>query len=211
MTTETVKFDVGGTKYRVSRSLIEQYPESVLARMVSDTWQDDPEKELFVERDGLRFRCVLDYMRDKKVHVPVGVSKAAVLQDLEYFGFTAIPDGAIDMECADNSAASHHKKLMIEITSRGTSYCLELVAFTCYLNYLNYISVVGATVVGRRLYVTLGEKDFPTYGFSWVKKVVSSDANLKQLPQYLAKHGLHYSSMHSDSNSIKICLETSDA
>lgn len=39
----------------------------MLARLVSETRQKDPEEEIFVERDGLRFRCVLNYMRNQQV------------------------------------------------------------------------------------------------------------------------------------------------
>jgi hypothetical protein len=42
----TVKFNVGGRHYEVSRSLIETFPETMLAKMVSETWQKDPEATL---------------------------------------------------------------------------------------------------------------------------------------------------------------------
>jgi hypothetical protein len=41
----------------------------MLARMASKTWQTDPEAAMFVDRDGERFRYILDYMRDGKVHL----------------------------------------------------------------------------------------------------------------------------------------------
>lgn len=102
--TKTVKFNVGGTKYEVSRTLIEGYPDTMLERLVSDTWQTDPEKEIFIERDGLRFRYVLDYMRDKRAF-PLTVSVASVLLELEYFGFIDVPPGSIDGSCAVVEAA----------------------------------------------------------------------------------------------------------
>lgn len=101
-TTTTVVFDVGGTVYKVSRSLLNQYPTTMLARMVSDTWNgvDDDDRidttndPLFVDRDGERFRYILDYMRDgPNISLPVTVSKDNFLIDLEYFGFENInPD-----------------------------------------------------------------------------------------------------------------------
>ena len=36
--TSTVSFNVGGRIYEVSRSLLEQYPDTMLARMASDMW-----------------------------------------------------------------------------------------------------------------------------------------------------------------------------
>ena len=83
----TVQLDVGGTIYKVSRSLLESFPDTMLARMVSETWQKDPNKPIFVERDGESFRYVLHYMRDGHVFLPITMSKDAVLKDLEYYGF----------------------------------------------------------------------------------------------------------------------------
>lgn len=38
MTPATVLFDVGGTIYRVAKSLLDKYPETILAKMASKTW-----------------------------------------------------------------------------------------------------------------------------------------------------------------------------
>ncbi|CAB9519416.1 PotAssium voltage-gated channel [Seminavis robusta] len=81
--TKTAELNVGGSKYEVSRSLIEQYPDTMLARLVSETWQRD-EQEIFIDRSGLRFQYVLDYMRDKKVHVGLGILVAAIKTELQY-------------------------------------------------------------------------------------------------------------------------------
>lgn len=102
---DTVRFDVGGTIYRVSRSLIQQYPDTMLARITSDTWsqqraQSDggggvklDDEPIFLERDGGRFRHVLDYMRDGgRIHLPHTVCREAFLRDLDYFGFVPNDD-----------------------------------------------------------------------------------------------------------------------
>ena len=70
-----VNFNVGGTRYEVARSLIEMHPDTMLARMVSEQWQADPSKEVFIERNGSRFEYVLDYLRDGKVSLPFSVCK----------------------------------------------------------------------------------------------------------------------------------------
>jgi len=36
---KTVHFNVGGNIYKVSRSLLEQHPDTMLARLASDTWR----------------------------------------------------------------------------------------------------------------------------------------------------------------------------
>jgi len=94
----TVRFNVGGTVYEVSRSLLNQHPDTMLARLASDTWQsvgneDDDDKDdgndaIFIERNGERFQYCLDYMRDGgTVGLPATVSEQGFLQDLAYYGF----------------------------------------------------------------------------------------------------------------------------
>ena len=146
-TMSTVYFDVGGTKYRVSRSLIEIYPKTMLARLVSDTWQEDPDKEIFIDRDGDRFRYVLDYMRHRKVSLPVTeLTKHALLQELDYFGFENVDSDAIDTRYESNYEAIKHVanlskqskeeidgyKEAIEDLSRGIE-CLNSAIFHCAL------------------------------------------------------------------------------
>ena len=145
-----IQFDVGGHGYKVSRSMIELYPESMLARLISDEWNatrratttttknssssskkvvpsssrekriklsddtapdndnnkstdaaadtaavddddastdDDQEtKTIFIDRDGLRFRYVLDYLRDHEINLPMTESREAMHKELEYYG-----------------------------------------------------------------------------------------------------------------------------
>ena len=63
----------------------------MLARLVAERWNGGSSgvtQEIFIDRCGARFDFVLDYLRDGQVHIPLGVSKAAVMNDLQYFGFT---------------------------------------------------------------------------------------------------------------------------
>jgi len=81
-----VKFNIGGTRYEVARSLLEGHPDTMVARMASEDWQQNAEAEIFIERDGTRFKYFLDYLRDGKVSLPLSVSKAAMLEDMKYYG-----------------------------------------------------------------------------------------------------------------------------
>ena len=83
-----VKFNVGGTRYEVARSLIGMHPDTMLARIVSNEWQMDPSKEVFIERDGSRFKYVLDYLRNGKALVSNDVCKESILAELQYFGIS---------------------------------------------------------------------------------------------------------------------------
>ena len=58
---EIVQFDVGGRLFKTSRSLIDKHEGTMLARLVSDTWQEDPTKPVFIDRDGDIFAQVLNF------------------------------------------------------------------------------------------------------------------------------------------------------
>ena len=57
------KFDVGGKLYKVSRALIDEHSRTVLGKLVSDTWNEDPEETVFIDRDGDIFAHVLNFLR----------------------------------------------------------------------------------------------------------------------------------------------------
>ena len=62
-TTNTIKFNVGGRSFEVSRDLIEKHSETMLGKLVSEAWQADPEEPVFIDRDGDIFAHVLNYLR----------------------------------------------------------------------------------------------------------------------------------------------------
>ena len=121
----TVRFNVGGTIYEVSRSLLEQHPNTMLTRMVSKTWlgeEEDNERKdeaLFIDRSGARFEYVLDFMRDgPKVSLPVTVSKEGFLKDLDYFGFDNVIPDDISMRSSYSVYMDTAKK-MDELETKG--------------------------------------------------------------------------------------------
>lgn len=56
---DTVKFNVGGRHFEVSRALVDDYSYTVLGKLVSDTWMEDHEKLVFIDRSGDIFAFVL--------------------------------------------------------------------------------------------------------------------------------------------------------
>jgi len=100
----TVSFNVGGHIHEVPRSLVETYPDTMLAALVKDAWQQNSNDDtpLFIDRDGARFGFVLDLMRDHQVHLPITVSKTALLVDLDYFGLE-VSGGAEEVNGAEDA------------------------------------------------------------------------------------------------------------
>ncbi|CAB9507515.1 BTB/POZ domain-containing protein [Seminavis robusta] len=144
----TVRFNVGGTKYEVSRSLLSQHQDTVLARMASATWQRNPHIEIFVERDGGRFKFVLDYMRDGQVILPASgqVSKESLLNELMYFGFDTADPSRIKVEFAHleepmpmSRITADHIEKMQELYNKRDKLDIEIsaniVAHACCVRY----------------------------------------------------------------------------
>lgn len=97
--TQTVTFNVGGEKFQVARSLLlDFYPNSMLAKAISERWQteQDPDEEIFLDRCPKLFRQVLEYLRNKKVDLPITVAKKAVLSELKYYCVDDVDEEAID-------------------------------------------------------------------------------------------------------------------
>ena len=63
MAEDTVKFNVGGRHFEVSKSLIAGHQDTVLGKLVSDTWNADPGKAVFIDRSSDLFAQVLEYLR----------------------------------------------------------------------------------------------------------------------------------------------------
>jgi hypothetical protein len=85
-TATTARLNVGGVHFEVSRSLIAKHDSSMLARLVSDTWQADPEAIIFIDRDGETFRHCLAFLRYGRVSLPLTVARDAFLRDMDYYG-----------------------------------------------------------------------------------------------------------------------------
>jgi hypothetical protein len=58
----------------------------MLAKSAATQWHTDPNAEIFIERDGVQFRYVLEYLRNGQVHLPESVPKASLLLHLDFFG-----------------------------------------------------------------------------------------------------------------------------
>ena len=96
---ETYSFDVRGRIFKVRRSLLESFPQTMLARAASEVWNQQQEQASFVDRDPDLFRYCLDYMRNgQRVHLPFTESKAALLDEMEYYGFQDVDPSSISID-----------------------------------------------------------------------------------------------------------------
>ena len=112
MAPKQFKLNVGGTKYEVSDTLLDGFPESMVRKITSDTWNqksndDDGDdgkntKEIFIERNGGRFQYVLDFMRDGTVTLPPSIPRQQLIKDMEYYGID-FDDTKITFSVTDRS------------------------------------------------------------------------------------------------------------
>jgi len=91
-----IKFNIGGNRYEVSQSLLQSYPDSMLTKSAAEQWHTNPNAEIFIDRNGSRFQYVLDYLRDGIVHLPVFVTKASFLIDLQFYAVDVKEDAIVE-------------------------------------------------------------------------------------------------------------------
>ena len=193
---KTIQFDVGGTVYKVSWSVIEAFPKTSLFRLAAKRGGRSP---IFIDRNGDRFQYILDYMRDKEVHLPLSVSKAAILRDLEYFGFdnvnaNTIHDGFESAQAATQIAkceASYQKELGLcyeRVRKLQLKITLLNVAHACFLSYTKTSNLTD---------VYLGDYSLNLMNIKEDVNGAFGSLNRDLFDECLAIHGLKYVSHRS--------------
>ncbi|KAL3764476.1 hypothetical protein ACHAW5_000140 [Stephanodiscus triporus] len=104
--TAIVMFNVGGRHFEVSRTLINEISDTVLGKLVSDTWNDDPGKAVFIDRDGDIFANILNYLRygslqvlhhtirllslvNNSIELPITIPRSMFDRELDYYGISS--------------------------------------------------------------------------------------------------------------------------
>jgi hypothetical protein len=133
---ETVKFNVGGKHFEVSRALIVEHPDTMLAKLISKAWENesDKDKPIFIDRDGDKFSYVLDYLRYGSIELPQSIPKTMLQRELDYYGI-AVADGTVKsmsfIECVqtNNAKFEYHKlaKDMLDLALKCNIRLLQAV------------------------------------------------------------------------------------
>ena len=142
----TVKLNVGGRHYEVSHALIKQYPDTMLARLVSKEWNEDPNKRIFIDRDGGIFAHVLNYMRYGSIELPSSLPLAMFERELDYYG-VSIEESCIHEQ---QSSIQAMKQIKQQIVEAELHHDMLLIAATCYNKFMS-----GKTTV----YIRSGDLD----------------------------------------------------
>ena len=136
-----VRLNVGGTRYDTSRATLGRCEGSKLANLVSDSWKEgvDP---IFIDRNGLLFQYVLDYLRSNEVHLPTTVSRAAVMKEFEYYEIDA------DIQtCSADSIDSFIEKAeaarIEQLANQVTVLAEDMPSGTIYLPASEFLALCG--------------------------------------------------------------------
>ncbi|XP_076446703.1 BTB/POZ domain-containing protein KCTD12-like [Babylonia areolata] len=119
--TQMVELNVGGVLYTTSRDTLLKVPDSLLASAFSDSSVSqlvrDSKGKIFIDRDGVLFRYVLDYLRNFKLVLPENFHERERLkQEAEYF---RLPDLMSSLTVAPK--AGHRASLSAYHTVAGTA------------------------------------------------------------------------------------------
>jgi hypothetical protein len=77
---KNITFNVGGTKFEISKDLIQKYPNSELSSLSLSS-----RREIFIDHNPLAFGVILDYLRYGKLFVPNNVAKEVIELQLREF------------------------------------------------------------------------------------------------------------------------------
>lgn len=85
-----VELNVGGVVYTTSKATLTNFPNSKIARMFESQGAEsmkDAKGRYFIDRDGVLFRFILDYLRNKKLVLPECFQeKERLVQEAKHFG-----------------------------------------------------------------------------------------------------------------------------
>ena len=155
---ETVQFDVGGKLFKVSRDLIDQHPETMLAKLISETWEKEPDKPVFIDRDGDLFSHVLNYLRYGSIMLPPSIPQPMFDRELDYYSITAPKSSMSQMTLAELSQhlrdqVGHHETLFEEHKQRRN---LFLFAVECHSQFCRGCSKFRIKENNKELYDSCG-------------------------------------------------------
>lgn len=97
----TVVLNVSGERFEIRVDMFDEYSTTILAKQLQKHCKDGQfNDELFLNRCPKLFRFVLQYVRDKKVHLPIGISKTSLMNELQFYCFDNIDEASIDVDCS---------------------------------------------------------------------------------------------------------------
>ena len=224
--TNIVLFNVGGKQYKVSRSLLEMHPNTMLTRSASEHWLHNPDAEVFIERDGIRFEFVLDYLRDDgHVILPITVPKPSFVADLVYYGVENIDESTIvcyydpAMRCLDDIERRVDERFRHHIRVWYDCRTIFLLTKECAARYLASGGKLQFDIYGPSIdhleqedKILCSSKAFMAFRSLLQESREKLPSFQKKINGYLAKFGIKVISLNivPNKNLIKVSMKLID-
>jgi hypothetical protein len=93
---DIIRFDVGGTPYKVALTTLIKSPETMLAKLAIKMWCENSdnkaEESIFIDRDGELFKYILAWYRNNVIIIPRTIPVGAVENEVRFF---SLPDTVV--------------------------------------------------------------------------------------------------------------------
>ncbi|XP_059482216.1 BTB/POZ domain-containing protein KCTD12 isoform X1 [Neocloeon triangulifer] len=167
---QIVELNVGGVIYASSQSTLSSEDAANLKQIMS-TSPKDSKGRVFIDRDGVLFRYVLDYLRDKKICLPENFQeKCRLLREFEFFNMENAKKDlqGVDQEMRDVSQSSQTPgRGYITVGYRGSFAFGSAGMADVKFRKLSRILVCGRVTICREVFgESLNESRDPDHGES---------------------------------------------
>jgi len=143
----TIRYNVGGHIFEVSRDVVNRHPTTILAETASEFMHNSSPDAIFIDGNAERFGFVLDYLLTGRAVLPINIPKAAFLRDLNFYGFQNIESSNVDTTSASADVVAQITKLEenykqnlkerdAEIVTLQLKQSCFFVAHECFLYYI---------------------------------------------------------------------------
>ena len=131
---DEIRFNIGGQRFKISRSLLEKHPNSLLAEEAFNRVHSRSPKEIVLARNGSLFVFVLVYLRGNgHVILPMTISTEVFMAELRYYEIDIFEAGMILQEVppAAQSLSSVLEGIRAEIDSWSIYLAIVVLAQSC--------------------------------------------------------------------------------
>ncbi|XP_075227555.1 BTB/POZ domain-containing protein Ktl [Lycorma delicatula] len=183
-----VELNVGGVFYTTAAKTLAKEPDSVLAGIVNDSssWPKDSKGKYFIDRDGVLFRYVLDYLRNQALVLPESFRERERLrQEATYYNLP----GMVDAVSAPNRQPGY-----ITIGYRGSFAFGRDGLADVKFRKITRILVCGRVTLCRDVFgESLNESRDPDHGLTdrYTARFFLKHSSIEQAFDMLQEQGFH--------------------
>jgi len=88
---QLVNLNVGGKKFKTTVDTLTKYEDSIFPVLLSGKFKEDPEKEIFIDRDGQAFKYIMTFLRNGEYIAPSDPAmQKLVMCEIDYFGLSCL-------------------------------------------------------------------------------------------------------------------------